>query len=282
MALDNNNLALALAGIITQVSDNDTTNTTDQSDDDQLDVDVPIEDSFNDEDTVEESFNSDDDGNFSNNSSEFDYDLKVEDALNGNGDNRDNDNNGDNRDNDYSSTTDVDTKVEDSLNDNGNFRNNDLSTDLDVKLEDAFNVDDEDILDLDNVQNLDDILTAGGDLLSNMNGVAVFGDGNAFDIDQTNSLSDQDSLISPTVANNGLLLGQGGLAEGGTSEASSSWDDASESARVTANAHSSADGVIQSEAFTQNIVMGANIQYNSIDMSVVGGADAGDAIGDAA
>ncbi len=313
MALDNN-LAIALAGIAAnldqsdddfidvdttnnqdqsaddndlidlddQSTDNSTDNSdtdlidfddqsTDNSDDDLLDVDVPITESFNDQ--------SDDDNNGANRDN--DYSTNVDDTLN---------DNGDNRDNDYS--TDVDLDVEDALNDNGNNRdnnngddrNNDQSDDdgfdLDLALEDAFNVDDDDIIDIDALTGgANDILTAGNDLMSNTSGVAVFGDGVAFEVDQTNTLADQDVLNNPTVTNNALNA-QGGFAGGGESDATSEWGDAGNDANVAADAVSSADGVVSSEAFTQNIVMGANVQYNSVDMSVVGGSGGGEAFGD--
>ncbi len=307
MALDNN-LAIALAGIAANIDqsdddllDVDTTNntdqsdddvidyddqstdqsdddvidyddqSTDQSDDDLLDVDVPITDSFND--------NSDDDDNGNNRDNDYSTDLHVSDALN---------DNGDNRDNDYSTDLDVSDALngngDNRDNNNGDDRNNDQSDDdlldLDVAIKDAFNIDDDDIIDIDALTGgANDILTAGGDVLSNTSGVAVFGDGNAFEITQSNTLADQDHLSSPTVGNYGAF-DLDGDADGGHSHASSEWGDAGPDSSVAADANSAANGEVNSDAFTQNIVMGANIQYNSVDMSVVGGAGGGEAFGD--
>ena len=58
-------------------------------------------------------------------------------------------------------------------------------------------------------------------------------------------------------------------ADGGSAkidDTSAKMDDGSATAAATATA----DAIISQEAFTQNIVMGANIQFNSIDITAVG------------
>jgi len=107
------------------------------------------------------------------------------------------------------------------------------------------------------------------------------GDGNIFNLDQVNSLVDNDYLSSPSVS-----LGLGGLEsycgpEGTlptfnfTQNATGTGGDAAINNSLggdhgTSGAVSSANAVT-AEAFTQHITQGANIQYNSMPVSVVGG-----------
>ena len=118
--------------------------------------------------------------------------------------------------------------------------------------------------------------------------------GNAFNLDQVNNLTDNDTLSSPNVSYNA-----GGLADdccyscgsdpnsvgdftmsasavGGTASASIgslSGDDGDFGSSGTAAAGAS----INQEAFTQSIVQGANIQFNSVEMTV-GSGDALDSL----
>jgi hypothetical protein len=60
--------------------------------------------------------------------------------------------------------------------------------------------------------------------------------------------------------------GYGGAGDGG-SWGSGNGDDG----YVTGTSAASADGLINTNAFNQEIVLGANLQQNAIDMTVVGG-----------
>lgn len=62
------------------------------------------------------------------------------------------------------------------------------------------------------------------------------------------------------------MLGDGGYADAG-SWGSGNGDDG----YVTGNSTASADALVDTTAFNQSIVMGANILGNSVDMTVVGG-----------
>jgi hypothetical protein len=138
----------------------------------------------------------------------------------------------------------------------------DIDTTVDVAITDAFKSitdsydQDNEWLDLDGL-NFDVMSVIGEGVLA--------GSGNdvMFNLAQVSELSDADSLSSPTVTNDADFdvsqFGKGGDAFGG--------EDFDERGTGTA----SADGVAQLEAFTQNIVMGANIQYNNVDVSIVGG-----------
>lgn len=113
--------------------------------------------------------------------------------------------------------------------------------------------------------------------------------GNTFNLDQVNNLADNDSLSSPTVS-----YSAGGLADaccydpcgsdpnsvgdftmqatawGGTASTSINdimGDDGDFSGAGAATAGAS----INQEAFTQSIVQGANIQFNSVDVTMVAG-----------
>jgi hypothetical protein len=78
-------------------------------------------------------------------------------------------------------------------------------------------------------------------------------------------------LHDPDVYNSGSFK-QDGWAEGGYNK----FDDpkvdikADDGNTFGDGLQATADGIVSQEAFTQNIVMGANIQFNSIDMSVAG------------
>lgn len=115
--------------------------------------------------------------------------------------------------------------------------------------------------------------------------------GNNFNIDQVNNLTDNDRLHNPTVAYSG-----GGSDGGGPAFSSSPWDhgggdESSGDFTLVAIARgghaesainditgddgdfsgvgsSSAAASITQEAFTQSIVQGANIQFNSIELTV--------------
>ena len=115
----------------------------------------------------------------------------------------------------------------------------------------------------------------------------ISGDGTNtnFNLDQVNNLVDNDTLSNPSVSYSscgelGVAIGIGGDAEaspgfsmsasadGGYAkieEADAKMHDG-EGASVAADATAS----ISQDAFTQSIVMGANIQFNSVTVNVAG------------
>jgi hypothetical protein len=155
-----------------------------------------------------------------------------------------------------------DNDVRDSYNTKDSYNATDIDTTVDVSISDAFKkIDDsynsdDDWLELDHL-NFDVLNAVGAGTLS--------GDGNdaMFNISQVSEMTDNDKLYRPEVEND-AGFGQHAHADGGDANGA---EDVGDRSSGTA----SADGVANLEAFTQNIVMGANIQYNNIDMSVVGG-----------
>ncbi|MEM8797100.1 MAG: hypothetical protein AAGE61_16175, partial [Pseudomonadota bacterium] len=120
------------------------------------------------------------------------------------------------------------------------------------------------------------------------------GDGvdTAFDVIQTNALVDNDLVTNPQVYNlgpdsettqtvnatGGTATAQDGVAGGpaGLFDSYTVLDDLSVNGvtEATANAYGAAD------AFTQNVVVGANVQVNTVDISVVGGSTAVNVVGE--
>ena len=155
-----------------------------------------------------------------------------------------------------------DNDVVDSYNTTNSHNATDIDTTVDVaisdafkKIEDSYNSDD-DWLELDNL-NFDVLNAVGAGTLA--------GDGNdsMFNISQVSEMTDNDRLYNPKVENDAWFK-QDAHVHGGEAYGAEEFDD-------RGNVTASADGVASMEAFTQNIVMGANIQYNNIEMSVVGG-----------
>ena len=125
------------------------------------------------------------------------------------------------------------------------------------------------------------------DVMQDLHGA---GNDNAFNIDQVNSLVDNDaprlcagviwrrwwwrvrapqtSSICGVANKDADGFSQWASADGGDAKVDDIKSDIGHDGNV-ANA-TSADAIINQEAFTQNIVMGANIQFNSIDMTTVG------------
>ncbi|AWI87254.1 hypothetical protein C0214_02130 [Methylobacterium sp. DM1] len=115
------------------------------------------------------------------------------------------------------------------------------------------------------------------------------GDGNIFNLDQVNSLVDADVLNGASVSLNagaggsrdfGLFTDGGGSDPGGpsfsfTQNGSAYGGTANNTSELgeygTATGTANGSGTLTQEAFTQHIVMGANIQYNTMPISVVGG-----------
>jgi hypothetical protein len=176
----------------------------------------------------------------------------------------------------YNTKNETETKIEDSYNskdidvavsktetdieDSYNTHNLDASIDVALtdafkKIEDSYNSDD-DWLELDNLD---------FDVMNVVGAGTLAGDGNdgMFNLSQVSEMMDKDVLIRPEVTNDAWFE-QDAHAHGGEAYSAEHIGDRS-------SATTTADGAATLEAFTQNIVMGSNIQYNNIDLSVVGG-----------
>ncbi|RIX99552.1 hypothetical protein D3218_13855 [Aureimonas flava] len=172
---------------------------------------------------------------------------------------------------DNSGNTSFQATVTDSFNDNSNAWT------------DSFNSDD-DLIDIGSVcGHIDDIIGAGQDALSAAGGQALLGDGNVFSIHQTATLNDGDWLNQPSTGlSNGSFSMTANDLDGGTASASNSGGHmAGDSSEIAAGTSAAAGITASHEALTMDIAMGANIQFTSVDMNVVGGdamtADFGDA-----
>lgn len=286
---NNGNLAAAIAGIALATEVNDSFN---DNSDNSTNVDVGVEDSFNDNSDnstdldveIKDSLNDSSDNSTNvglndvlNDKSDNSIDVAIEDSLNDNSDNSTNvdvalsdsfndsstDDDINNSFNDASTNVDIEVtdsfKTDDSVNDSFNT---DFS--LDVAVSDSFNTSDSDWLDLDNVSF--DAMTIISDAL---NGA---GNDAAFSAHQINEMSDNDFLMKPQVVNNGHW-GQSADAGGGEAYGIKTHDDVGNGSgdHQSLSAAANASATSGNEAFTQNIVMGANIQYNSVNSTIVGG-----------
>lgn len=106
-----------------------------------------------------------------------------------------------------------------------------------------------------------------------------------FDVDQANDMVDNDYLYNPQVKFHGLAFGeykdpapfQDVWAKGGYSSSgdgiygNSTANNNGGSGLISGSTSASADAIANVEAFTQNIVMGANLQLNNFSATVVGG-----------
>lgn len=148
---------------------------------------------------------------------------------------------------------------------------NDVDTSSAINVHDAAWLDMDD-MDIDNVAINDSFNGAGNDM--------------GFDIDQVNDLVNHNEIYSPVVQYDPMdmrvydpfqdVVIQGGWAtaedgisgnvEGGGNASNNGGD-----GTISGNATASADINATVEAFTQNIVMGANVQANVANLSVVGG-----------
>lgn len=244
---------------------------------------------------------------FSNNDTDIDVDVKTSDddtAIKDNGDNRDNSYNWD-----YDSktitdtdvkTTDIDTNVNVAVADS--FNTDSSSHDPDV-------ADLDNVSGIDNIASaagdLDFQLGDSYDFELNVDGIlndALKGDGNdtGFNIVQANSLADQDAASSITMdashannmpsANAGDAFGASGLnidSDGGSSGSGGmmfgkhdpkggdeSGDGASWNLKVgddlNASSVANASASLTESGIHMEVIQGANIAYNAVDISVVG------------
>jgi len=182
----------------------------------------------------------------------------------------------------------VDNEVENKVENDVETRvDTDVDTDIDVDITVDLDLstlpDDADVIDVEEMG-----IECIEDSVAQVDAVAQSATGNNFNLDQINNMADNDFLGIANVSFNGGgagggLVGDIGLgnddlgggfiqsaaATGGTSSANNAdarvGDDGSNEGVGTATA----DGIVNQEAFTQNIVMGANLQYNASD--IVGG-----------
>ena len=186
---------------------------------------------------------------------------------------------------------DIENKVENTVESKVNVEVKvDVGVDLDLE---GYEPTDHDLIDIDSID-ADELegalVTLGNDIHQDVDGS---GNDNAFNLQQVNTLVDNDKLESASVSYGGygdpsscglgafdaaevgggfnLHSGfiQAAYASGGTSGAVDATAELGDNGVVGSNA-SSADAIVNQEAFTQNIVMGANIQFNSVELSVVG------------
>jgi hypothetical protein len=145
---------------------------------------------------------------------------------------------------------------------------------------------DNDLIDIDQLhaENLSGALVNfANDIYQDVHGA---GNDNAFNIQQVNTLVDNDSISNPTVSyaadgydpssvridswhHDPSGFSMVAHADGGHTEVGNISQHAPDSGSITGG-NSSADAMISQEAFTQNIVQGANIQFNSADITVAG------------
>jgi hypothetical protein len=181
------------------------------------------------------------------------------------------------------------------LNGNANVNYNHNSNTVEVKVDVDVDVDatpqnDNDAIDIDYLA----IYDLDGQLFINPDNVNqnASGDGNdvAFNVDQINNLVDNDGAYA-TVSNYALVgYGVAGTAGDGADEAEGTGIAFSMKAEATGGessidgvestvgdarevsdlADASADAAASNSAFNQNIVMGANLQFNQIDLQIAG------------
>ena len=182
------------------------------------------------------------------------------------------------------------------LNENVNHVQNDVENTVTNNVEISVDLDlgayaqplDDDVIDIDEISCIEDSI-----IMPDVVSQAVES-GNNFNIDQVSNLNDQDTLIKPSVS-----YSAGGLADsydpccgsdpasvGDFSMTAKAWGGEANSdiGAITGDdgafggiGAAAANASITQEAFTQHIAMGANIQFNSLDISVVNG-DVGDTL----
>ncbi|MFM9942065.1 MAG: hypothetical protein ACKVP7_21480 [Hyphomicrobiaceae bacterium] len=147
---------------------------------------------------------------------------------------------------------------------------------------------DDDLNDLDtsnliNVQgnlNMDDFDLDMDAIASSFNGP---GNDMAFDINQTNDLVDQDTVYGTNVTYQGAgwngpfqsVMASGGSATAGSGIGSITGHGVANSnggdGSILGSTSATADALASAEAFTSNIVVGANLQVNNLSATIVGG-----------
>ncbi|MTI18774.1 hypothetical protein E1162_16125 [Rhodobacteraceae bacterium RKSG542] len=183
------------------------------------------------------------------------------------------------------------------LNANANLNTSHTDVNVDIKLDgevDGFG-DDNDFIDLDHAKVDGDLLAAnngstidydpGDDMTAHADGA---GNDVAFNIVQVNELTDKDTLNDPDVTNSASFKLDFDL-DGGKAESSDGIDavksdgwasGAGDDASVAGTASANADAIANTDNFNQEIVMGANLQYNVVDQTIVGGNNTSTSVGE--
>jgi hypothetical protein len=205
----------------------------------------------NDNDNKNESENKNENANENKNENENSNENKVENKLDNKVDNEV-DNKVDNA---------VDNKIE-------NHVENKVETavDVDVKVDldlDGWEPTDDDVIDIDWIDD-----TSGSVIMPDVVDQKLDGNGNQFNIDQVNNLVDNDSLTA-TFNNTGSVTFDS-KGEGGDAKIDDIKAEVSGRSSMGDVGTASADVVASAEAFHTSVVMGANIQFNNIEMSVAG------------
>jgi hypothetical protein len=189
-----------------------------------------------------------------------------------------------------SSTTDteIDVEIEESFNHVQNAHNDssvdtDTDIDIDVDIEDSFNTTDDEFADVDigGGTTLDNLFINSGTLDFNpgddVNFENVFngafsggGSDSGFAINQVADILDGDTLHNVQQNNGGadfkaFSIGGDDLELEDSHMSSRGGDDASTSATVDGSAY------VNANAFNMEVVLGANLQQNAVDITVVGG-----------
>jgi hypothetical protein len=190
----------------------------------------------------------------------------------------DNDNKNDNEnsnENKNENKNEIDNKVENSVD---NKVDNKIENHVENKVEVSVDVDidldikgdlgegrDDDIVDIDEIKDIYGSVVMTDVVDQKMD------DGNMFNIDQVNNLVDIDYLHSAEVKNDAKFDASDLKAEGGDAKVDAKLDIKMDDGNSVGDLlTTTADGLANVEAFTQNIVMGANIQFNSIEISAAG------------
>ncbi len=208
-------------------------------------------------------------------------DTKV-DSENKNENDNDNDNKNENENSNENKNevknevdNELDNKVDNDVdNDIENKVENTVENKVDVEVDVKVDLDlsafdrpyDNDVIDIDEIKDIDGSVVMPDVVYQTLNG-----DGSQFNIDQVNNLVDKDFLWSAEVKNDGKFDADQ-KAEGGDNK----FDDPKieigmdDGNTVGDGLQATADGIASVEAFTQNIVLGANIQFNNIELQNAG------------
>ncbi|KAA5602063.1 hypothetical protein F1193_07605 [Blastochloris sulfoviridis] len=172
---------------------------------------------------------------------------------------------------------DVDNKVENNVENNVDVKV-DVEVDLDIDGK-LFQPSEADVIDIDEIACIDDSIIMPDVVTQTLN------DGNMFNIDQVNNLADQDHSCA-SLSYGSASLGLAGLfaddpgtessfsmwakAEGGAAKAEDIEAKVGDDGSIESVGTTTADAIVNQEAFTQNIVLGSNIQFNQIDITAAG------------
>lgn len=206
--------------------------------------------------------------------------FALQSSYNENDNDNDNENKNENS-NENKVENDVDNKLDNSVDNEvknevenkvENHIENVVETKVDVEVKVDLDLDsftqpsDNDVIDIDWIKDID-----GSVVMPDVVNQALTGDGNQFNIDQVNNIVDKDFLWDPDVkfTGDGELKMDGEL-DGGESKIEDVKAEIGEDGSIGDTATATSDAIGTYEAFTQNIVMGANIQFNSIEMTVAG------------